>query len=205
MDTSSLSPLRQKIADQPAEQRADTLHNQLRQSLSRLYKLENHDIFFVKSVAVGLVILSHLFHKQEVARCVARQASQLPASELLDRHAARLGDPGTVPVIRHVNPRTGQVNSLRDCEGKGVVDASDSFATTLHDELVRDSAIFITPLHLHASLSTGLAMIALRTSEFSTLMRSELRLFEASTVPAKPLADALGKIHSSHWQPYNLA
>ncbi|WP_426816820.1 DUF6024 family protein [Winslowiella sp. 2C04] len=205
MDKSSLSPLRQKIADTSSEKDAKTLHNQLRQALSRLYKLENHDLFFVKSVTAGRVILSHLFHKQEVARCVARQTSQLPASELLNHRTARLGEPGKVPMITHVNPRTGKVNSLRGCEGKGVVDASDSFATSLHEELVRDSAIFITPLHRHASLSSGLAMIALRTTAFSTLMRSELRLFEASTVPARPLADALGIIRSSHWQPYNLA
>lgn len=171
------------------------MRNQLRQAISRLYKLENHDIFFVKSLSVGRVILSHLFHKQEVTRSLVRQASYQPASELIHYPAAQLGTPGIVPLISHVDPRTGDAINLRECHGKGVVDATHSFATGLHQDLVRDSDIFIAPLGMHASLSSGLAIIALRTADFSTLLRSELRLFEESTVLPEPLAEALININ----------
>ncbi|MFS2225210.1 DUF6024 family protein [Pantoea sp. B65] len=205
MDTSSLPPGRLTLSGEPPEQRVSAMRNELRQTLSRLYKLENHDIFFVQSVRVALVILTQLFHQQEVARCAARQASQQQVSELLLPSATRIGAPGNVPLIAHVNPYSGQVNSLYNSAGKGVVDGCHSFATMLHEELVRDSAIFVAPLHMHAALTSGLALIALRTAEFSTLLRSELLLFEASTVLAKPLEDALINIRSDHWQPYNVA
>ncbi|WP_437608660.1 DUF6024 family protein [Erwinia sp. V71] len=192
----------QRPEDKPQfAQRIAAMRTELRQHLFRQYKLENHDIFFVPSVRVGLVILSHLFHKQEVARCVSRQ----PVSELLNHPAVQIGEPGNVPLLQHVDPGTGEVRSLRHSQGKGVVDASDSFATLLHEELVRDSEIFVAPLNHHAALAGGLAVIVLRTADFSTLMRSELRLFEASTALPKPLEESLAIIRNGHWQPYNMA
>lgn len=167
------------------------MYNKLRQAISRRYKLENHDIFFVPSMAAGRVILSHLFHRQELARSAARQGCNLPASEL-HYSAAQPGEPGIVPLISHVDPASGDISDLRDCRGKGVVDATHSFASALHEELVRDSEIFIAPLD--KPLAAALAIIALRTADFSTLLRSELRLFEQSTMPPEPLAQALHNI-----------
>ncbi|MCU5771969.1 DUF6024 family protein [Erwiniaceae bacterium BAC15a-03b] len=190
---------------EPSQQQVNALRNELRQTLSRHYKLENHDIFFMKSLRIARVILSHQFYKQEVARCHARQALQQPVSELLQRPAMQIGEPGHVTLISHVDPCSGEVTDLRGCAGKGVVDGSHSFATLHHEELVRDSAIFVAPLNLHAGLSPALTIIALRTAEFSTLLRSELRLFEAATSVATPLEKSLAIINNGYWQPFRMA
>ena len=195
MDASSRSLPRQSSDDKLCQQ-ARIRRDELRDSLSKSYQLRNYDIFFVQSVKMGKVILSHLLCKREATLSLAKHAHYQPASELFYPPAAYFNEPGSVPIITHVDPDTGTVNALDHSHGQGIVDASHSFATRFHRQLIAHSSIFIAPLNTHASLAEELAIIALRPEHFSTLMRSELLLFEASTVSHQPLYETLENIRS---------
>lgn len=207
MDPSSLSPALQQQHGDHYYREVNRLREVLRDKLTTVYRLENYDIFLVQSVRVGLAMLSHLLHKHSMSLYLGQQGHYQPI-ELLFTRPAPIDAPGQnsgIKIITHVNPYSGVINQLDALDHKTVVDGSHSFATGLHDQLINNSSIFLAPLHKHASIAVGLTLIAVRPEFYSCLFRSELRLFEGSTVSQSPLHEAIAAMEMPDWQPYNVA
>jgi hypothetical protein len=191
------------MASQNASARA-AARDQLRGLLSRHYRLEQYDLFFAPSLHIARVLLSQLFLRQEQARNQTRYASQYPVSELSILPAVPVMA-GNISLIEHVDVFRGRVRALPECQSQGVTDASESFATLLHRRLINEARLFVTRLDHHAQLGTDLVLIALRTHDFSTLVRSELRLFEQGLALGDAPEQALAQMATAQWRPYNIA
>jgi len=186
-------------ADRPSEAR-----DRLRTLLSRHYRLEQYDLFFAPSLHVARILLSQLFLRQEQARNQTRYATHYPVTELNVLPAVPLMA-GNINFVAHVALPQGRVRPLQAAMQQGVVDASESFASVLHEEVIAYAGLFVARLDRHADLPGGLVLVALRTADFSTLVRSELRLFEQGLPLAAPVLAALGRLREQGWRPYNHA
>lgn len=178
--------------------------DRLRLILSRLYKLEHFDLFFTPSLHVARVLLSQLFLRQEQARNQTRYASHYPVTELNVLPAIPLMA-GNITLVPHIDVPQGMVRSLSDCQQRGVTDASESFASMLHHRLINEAQLFVTRLDRHAELGNELVLVALRTQDFSTLVRSELRLFEHGLTLGTAIQNTLKRLDEDDWRPYNTA
>jgi len=186
-------------ADRPSEAR-----DRLRTLLSRHYRLEQYDLFFAPSLHVARILLSQLFLRQEQARNQTRYATHFPVTELNVLPAVPLMA-GNINFVDHVALPQGRVRPLQAAMQQGVVDASESFASALHEEVIAHASLFVARLDRQADLPAGLVLVALRTADFSTLVRSELRLFEHGLPLDIPVLAALGRLREQDWRPYNQA
>ncbi|WP_240155511.1 DUF6024 family protein [Candidatus Pantoea multigeneris] len=185
-------------------ERMTQARDELRAELSRCYHLEQFDLFFAPSLHVARVLLSRLFLRQEQTRNQRRYAAHYPITALSTMPEVPVMA-GSINLVAQVDPVEGKIRTLQSCQKEGVVDVSETFATTLHMPLVDESQLFVTRLDHHAALPGGLVLIALRTQDFSTLVRSELRLFEQGMAFGEAITDALEQINGGRWQPYNIA
>ncbi len=191
------------MTSQQATARA-AARDRLRGLLSRHYRLENYDLFFAPSLHIARVLLSQLFLRQEQARNQTRYAAQYPVSELSVLPALPMMA-GNIALVDHVDMQQGRVRNLNACQSQGVTHASGSFASVLHKRLISEARLFVTQLNQHAMLSDDLVLIALRTHDFSTLVRSELRLFEQGLALGDAPERALECMAQDDWQPFNVA
>lgn len=186
-------------ANRPAEAR-----DRLRTLLSRHYRMEHYDLFFAPSLHVARILLSQLFLRQEQARNQTRYATHYPVTELNVLPAVPLMA-GNINFVAHVELPHGLVRPLSECQQQGVVDVSESFASVLHDDVINHARLFVASLDRHADLPGGLVLVALRTADFSTLVRSELRLFEQGLPLDAPVLAALARTKEQGWRPFNHA
>ena len=182
---------------------AASVRDRLRISLSRHYRLDQFDLFFASSLDVARLLLSRLFLQQEQMRNQSRYAARYPVSELNVMPAIAV-TAENVALVAHVDTIGRTVRALKACHSLGVTDASESFATMLHDTLLADASLFLARLDRHADLA-DMVLIALRTTDFSTLMRSKLRLFEQGMALAEPTSRALARMQEPEWQRNNRA
>ena len=185
-----------------SETSAEARHR-LRLALSRFYRLEQFDLFFAPSLHVAQVLLSQLFLRQVQVRNQYRYASHFPVTELNILPAVPL-IAGSIMLVPHVELPNGRVRPLRDCQNQGVTEASESFASVLHQKLIDEAHLFVTRLDRHAEICSDLVLVALRTHDFSTLVRSELRLFEQG-LTLTATHEGLRRFDDPHWRPYNAA
>lgn len=185
-----------------SETSAEARHR-LRLALSRFYGLEQFDLFFAPSLHIAKVLLSQLFLRQEQARNQRRYDSLYPVTELNILPAVPL-IAGSIRLVPHVELPYGRVRPLRDCQNQGVTEATESFACVLHYKLVEEAHLFVTRLDRHADICSDLVLVALRSCDFSTQVRSELRLFEQGLALTATQA-ALQRIADPQWRPYNAA
>lgn len=186
-------------ADRPAEAR-----DRLRTLLSRHYRMEHYDLFFAPSLHVARILLSQLFLRQEQARNQTRYATHYPVTELNVLPAVPLMA-GNINFVAHVELPYGRVQPLLECQQQGVVDVSESFASVMHDDVINHARLFVACLDRHADLPGGPVLVALRTADFSTLVRSELRLFEQGLPLDTPVLAALARTKEPGWRPFNHA
>lgn len=187
-----------------SSERASKARDRLRLTLSRLYKLEQFDLFFTPSLHVARILLSQLFFRQEQARNQTRYASHYPVTELNVLPAIPLMS-GNITLIPHIEMPRGVIRTLSDCQKQGVTDASESFASMLHESLINEAQLFVTRFDRHAELGNDLVLVALRTQDFSTLVRSELRLFEQGLTLESAIQHTLKRMDDDDWRPYNAA
>jgi hypothetical protein len=198
MDSASIAPVFQQEGSGNFFRDAKTLRNSLRERLSAAYRLQEFALFLVPSVTHGLLALVQLLAARGRHVALARGSHYAPVEQLFGALGNGDARPPDALITTHVCPYTGAVQRLsRSAAPIELVDASHSFATNLHRELVGSAKVFVAPLHKHAALATGLALIAVRHDVAATQPYELLALLEQSTASQAPLIQALRHLDES--------
>ena len=162
------------------------LKQSVRQTIVETYTPE-HDVFLLSNTTHALYVLLLALQLEKMPVCVSPpinrhyQAYQpllakLPlATSGHERPRARF--------VTHVSPHSGYVEALHTSDKETlIVDAAQSFATRLHPLLIDNSDIFCAPLHKHAGLQIGQAILAIRRNHpFIEQCRDVLETAESGT------------------------
>ena len=206
MDSASIAPLFQCQGNGNFFSHSKRLRDELRERLVSAYRLREFSLFLVPSVTHGMMALVQLsaFNGRRVA--LAQGSHYAPIARLFSSLAHTPIAVAASLITTHVCPYTGVVRQL-SCHASQLelVDATHSFATNLHDDLLDTAKIFLAPLHKHAELAVGLALIAVRTKLAAEAPYDMLSLLESSTASQAPLVQALRNFEHSGAYRFNKA
>lgn len=206
MDSASIAPIFQHEGAGNFFRDARMLRNALRERLAAAYGLQEFALFLVPSVTHGLLALVQLLAARGRHVALARGRHYAPIEQLFGALGNGGGRPVDALLTTHVCPYTGAVQRL-SCEASPIelVDASHSFATNLHRELVSSARVFVAPFHKHAALAVGLALVAVRQDVAASQPYDLLALLETSTASQAPLIQALRNLDESGALRFNKA
>lgn len=195
MDSASIAPIFQHGESGNVFRDAKKLRNALREHLVAAYCLEEFSLVLVPSVTHGMLALAQLLAANGRQVALAQGSHYAPIAQLF---ATLPRSPGSQPdalITTHVCPYSGAVRRLsRQRTPVELVDASHSFATNLHEQLIANADVFLAPLHKHAALAVGLALIAVRKDLAADAPYAMLPLLEPSTASNAPLIQALQNV-----------
>lgn len=191
MDASSihpnlLTPLGKVQSSRHYYKTCHQLKQSVREAIATTYAPE-HEVFLLSNTSHALYVLLFALQLEQVSVCVSAPVERhYPAYQpLLTKLplASTDGPPPNARFVTHVSPHTGHVEALRS-SGKEtlIVDAAQSFATRLHSILIEQADVFCAPLHKHAGLQIGQAILAIRRGHpFLEPCRDVLETAESGT------------------------
>jgi Family of unknown function (DUF6024) len=206
MDSASIAPIFHPDQSGNFFRRTKQLRDELRIRLAEIYRLQDFSIHFVPSVRYGLLALKQWI---ELAgrRVRLRSGSHYgPIVELFREPITWKYNACDAWITTHVAPYVGTVSRLSPSGSPlEIADASHSFATNLHACLIETANVFVAPLHKHAALTVGLALIAVRHGLATIPARDMLDELEGATASPAPLIEALSNLERSGACSFNKA
>ncbi|WP_225445062.1 DUF6024 family protein [Photobacterium arenosum] len=113
-----------------------------------------------------------------------------------------------IQLVTHLSPVTGNLLDLSQLNGHSIlaVDGAQTFATVHHSDLIKHSDVFFAPLHKHAGLHIGIALIGIKRSHpLNQVLSSTL---ETASSGARSLLDLIAlekRLSSTSPQCFNKA
>lgn len=113
-----------------------------------------------------------------------------------------------IQLVTHLSPVTGNLIDLGQLHGHSIlaVDGAQSFATVHHSDLIAHSDVFFAPLHKHAGLHIGIALLAVKKSHPLNQLLS--KTLDTASTGARSLRDLMAldkRLSSAHPQCFNNA
>ncbi|WP_233837053.1 DUF6024 family protein [Paraburkholderia sp. ZP32-5] len=206
MDSASIAPIFHTDSNRNFFRHAKQLRDELRGRLVEIYRLQDFSIYFVPSVRYGLLALKHWLESAGWQVGLRGGSHYAPIAELFPQPIFRQYDGPDAWISTHVGPYDGAAYRL-SAPGAllEIVDASHSFATNLHAGLIEVADVFVAPLHKHAALTVGLALIAVRRELATMPVPGMLEEIEGTTASQAPLIEALNNLECSGVCAFNKA
>ncbi|MGF6964725.1 hypothetical protein OKW43_001730 [Paraburkholderia sp. WC7.3g] len=206
MDSASIAPILHPDPTVNVFRHTKQLRDELRVHLAEIYHLQAFSVHLVPSVRYGLLALKQWI--ELTGRRVGLRAGShyAPIAQLFREPISWKHNACDAWITTHVAPYVGTVSRLyRSGSPLEIVDASHSFATNLHAVLLETANVFVAPLHKHAGLTVGLALIAVRRDLAMIPEHDLLDELERATASQAPLIEALNNLERSGACSFNKA